>query len=113
MLLLATGSEVYLAVEAAEQLANEGIAASVVSMPSWRLFGEQDEAYRKSVLPVEVTARVGVEAGIRQGWDRWLGDKGIFIGMEGFGTSAPAAKCFEHFGITVENIVKTAKKAIG
>jgi transketolase len=113
VLLLATGSEVHLAVEAAKQLADDGIAASVVSMPSWRLFAEQDQAYQKSVLPVEVTARVGVEAGIRQGWDRWLGDKGIFVGMEGFGTSAPAAKCFEHFGITVDNIVKAAKKSIG
>jgi transketolase len=113
VLLLATGSEVHLAVEAAKQLADDGIAASVVSMPSWRLFAEQDQAYQQSVIPSEVTARVGVEAGIRQGWDRWLGDKGIFIGMDEFGISAPAAKCFEHFGITVENIVKAAKKAIG
>lgn len=113
VLLLATGSEVQLAISAAEQLADDGIKAQVVSMPCWELFEMQDEAYKNSVLPPDVTARVGIEAGIEQGWCKWLGDKGIFIGMSSFGASAPGAVCFEKFGITADNVVKAAKKSIG
>lgn len=113
VLLLATGSEVQLAISAARQLADDGIKAQVVSMPCWELFEMQDEAYKNSVLPPDVTARVGIEAGIEQGWCKWLGDKGIFIGMSSFGASAPGAVCFEKFGITADNVVKAAKKSIG
>ena len=112
VLLLATGSEVSVAMDAAEQLANEGIKAQVVSMPCWELFEKQDQAYKDSVLPPSVKARVGIEAGIEQGWYKWIGDRGIFIGMSSFGASAPAKICFEKFGITVEKTVEAAKKSM-
>jgi len=112
VLLLATGSEVSIALDAAEKLTAEGISPQVISMPSWELFEKQDEKYRNSVLPPSVTARVGVEAGVQQGWNKWLGDKGIFIGMSSFGASAPAKVCFEKFGITTENAVKAARDSI-
>ena len=113
VLLLASGSEVHLAIEAAEKLAAEGIKAQIISMPSWELFEKQDESYKESVLPSSVRARVGVEAGIRLGWDRWLGDKGVFVGMSSFGASAPAKVCFEKFGIMVEKVVAAAKESLG
>ena len=106
--LLATGSEVQLAVEAAETLAGEGINAAVVSMPCWELFEEQDSAYQAEVLGT--APRVGVEAAIQQGWDRWLGENGAFIGMTGFGASAPAGDLFKHFGITASAVVDAARK---
>lgn len=113
VLLIATGSEVELAVAAGEQLAAEGVKAQVVSMPSWALFEKQDQAYKDSVLPPSVKARVGVEAGVEQGWRKWIGIDGEFVGMTSFGASAPAKVCFEKFGITTENVVKAAKKVIG
>jgi len=113
VLLAASGSEVSVVLSAAEALAAEGISAQVVSMPCWELFGRQDRAYRDSVFPPAVTARVGVEAGVEQGWWKWLGDRGIFIGMKGFGTSAPGKECFEKFGITAENVTKAAKRLMG
>ncbi len=112
VLLLASGSEVSVALEAAEKLAAEKIAAQVVSMPCWELFEEQDKKYRDSVIPPSVKARVGIEAGVEQGWWKWLGDKGVFIGMSSFGASAPGKVCFEKFGITVEKTIKAAKKAM-
>ena len=112
VLLLATGSEVHLAMQAHGQLAAEGIKAGVVSMPSWELFEAQNKQYQESVLPRGIKARVGIEAGVRQGWDRWLGDGGVFIGMSSFGASAPGKICFEKFGITVGAIVQAAKLAI-
>ncbi len=112
VLLLATGSEVQLALKAQEQLSAEGISAQVVSMPSWELFRKQDKEYRDSVIPPGVKARVGIEAGVAQGWDEWLGDNGIFIGMSSFGASAPGKVCFEKFGITVEKIVEAARKSV-
>ena len=112
VLLLATGSEVQLAVKAAEQLAAEGTKAQVVSMPSWELFEEQDQAYKDSVIPPNVKARVAVEAGVEQGWAKYVGDNGIFIGMSTFGKSAPQVVCFEKFGITTEKVVEAAKKSI-
>lgn len=111
-LLIATGSEVQLAVKAHEQLAADGIKSQVVSIPSFELFAKQDKAYRDSVLPLAVKARVGIEAGIEQGWGRYLGDNGIFIGMSTFGASAPGPTCFEKFGITVEKIVEAAKNSM-
>jgi transketolase len=112
VLLMATGSEVSLCVAAYEQLKKEGIAARVISMPSWELFDEQDLAYRDSVLPPAVTARVAVEAGVEQGWGKYLGPHGKFQGMRGFGASGPADKVFEHFGFTVKNVVALAREAM-
>ena len=112
VLLLATGSEVSVALCAAEGLNKEGIKAQVVSMPCWELFEKQSREYKDSVLPPNVKARVGIEAGIEQGWNKYLGDKGIFIGMSSFGASAPGKTCFEKFGITAENVIQAAKKSI-
>ena len=112
LLLLATGSEVGPAIEAHGLLAANGIKAQVVSMPSWELFEGQSKQYRDSVLPASVRARVGIEAGVRQGWDKWLGDKGVFIGMLSFGASAPGKICFEKFGITAEAIAEAAKRVL-
>jgi transketolase len=109
--LLATGSEVELAVTAAEQMAQDGVKAAVVSMPCWELFEQQSEDYRRSVLGT--APRVGVEAALRFGWDRWIGDGGAFVGMTGFGASAPAGDLYKHFGITTEAVVAAAKKLIG
>ncbi len=110
ILLLASGSEVPLVMEAAEQLAAEGISAQVVSMPCWELFEKQDKAYKDKVLPPSCRARVGVEAGMDQGWYKYLGLDGIFIGMNSFGTSGPFKQCFEYFGITIQAVVDAARK---
>ncbi|HEX3999463.1 MAG TPA: transketolase [Pirellulales bacterium] len=112
VILMATGSEVGPCVEAYEQLTKEGIAARVVSMPCWELFEAQDEAYRNSVLPPAITARVGVEAAAQFGWDRYLGPSGRFVGMKTFGASAPGPALMKFFGLTTENIVATAKAAL-
>jgi transketolase len=109
--ILATGSEVSLAMEARSGLAKEGIEAAVVSMPCWELFAGQPVAYRDAVLGR--APRLGVEAAVRLGWERWLGDGGSFIGLEGFGASAPAAKVFEHFGIGAAKVVEAARKLVG
>jgi transketolase len=112
VLLLATGSEVSLCVEAYEQLAKEGIQARVVSMPSWELFEKQDQAYRDSVLPPAVKARVSVEMATVFGWERYVGTSGKMIGMHSFGASAPIKALQKHFGFTVENVVASAKEQI-
>ena len=109
VILIATGSELSLCVEARRQLAGDGIKARVVSLPCWELFDAQPDEYRRSVLPPEVTVRVAVEAGIEQGWSKYVGDAGRFIGMNGYGASAPAAVLMKQFGFTVENVVATAK----
>ncbi len=106
--LLATGSEVMLAMEAQAQLKADGIEAAVVSVPCTTLFDAQDNAYKTEVLGS--APRIAVEAGIRMGWDRYLGDNGIFIGMDGFGASAPAPELYKHFGITTDAVVAAAKK---
>jgi transketolase len=108
--ILATGSEVGIAVEARERLAKDGIEAAIVSMPCWELFAAQPVAYREAVLGA--APRVAVEAAVEFGWERWLGEKGAFIGMQGFGASAPAAKLYEHFGITAANIADAARKLL-
>ncbi|WP_245297014.1 MULTISPECIES: transketolase [Rhodomicrobium] len=108
--LLATGSEVSLALEAADALAADGINAAVVSMPCWELFAEQPRAYQDAVIGPAPC--VGIEAGVRQGWDQWLGRHGPFIGMTGFGASAPAADLYRHFGITAERIAAAARSLI-
>ncbi len=113
VLLLASGSEVSVALGAAEGLAKDRIKAQVVSMPCWELFEQQDQEYKDSVIPPSVKARVGIEAGVEQGWNKYLGDNGIFIGMSSFGASAPGRLCFEKFGITVENAMQAAKESMG
>lgn len=109
--LLATGSEVGIAMEAREMLARDGIQAAVVSMPCWELFEEQDASYQESVLGLDCP-RVAVEAAIRQGWDRYIGRNGSFIGMNSFGASAPAGALYEHFGITAEAVSTAARKLV-
>jgi transketolase len=108
--LLATGSEVSIAVAAYEALAKEGIGAAVVSMPCWELFEAQPEAYRAAVLGT--APRVGVEAAVRLGWDRWLGERSVFIGMTGFGASAPIEALYPHFGITAEKVAEAARSLL-
>jgi transketolase len=113
VILIGTGSELSLCVGAAEQLQAAGIQARVVSMPSWELFEKQSAAYRDSVLPPEVTARVSVEMGSTLGWERYVGPRGKMIGMHTFGASAPLKDLLKKFGFTVENVVATAKEALG
>jgi transketolase len=110
--LLATGSEVALAVEARIRLQADGIPTAVVSMPCWELFDEQDDAYRAAILPPG-GARVAVEAALRFGWDRYLGERGGFVGMTGYGASGPADALYELFGITPAAIVAEAKRCLG
>ena len=117
-ILMATGSEVSIAMQARELLQAEGIGTRVVSMPCWELFEAQDEAYRRKVLPGGAAVRVAIEAGARLGWDRWLcGERGkaaksAFIGMESFGASAPAGTLFEKFGITAEAVAEKVKSLL-
>jgi transketolase len=113
VLLLATGSELSLACDAFDQLAAAGVAARVVSMPCLELFEDQPQAYRDKVLPPAVTRRVAVEAGIRQPWDRYLGFEGSFVGMHGYGASAPAAAIFKEMRITADHVVKEATRLLG
>jgi transketolase len=112
VILIASGSEVGLCLDAYEKLTAEGIAARVVSMPCFELFEQQTQEYKDSVLPPSVKSRVGVELGVEQGWHKYIGDNGVFIGMTGFGASAPAGVLMKHFGFTVENVVAAAKKVI-
>ena len=109
VILIGTGSELQLASGAAEALAGDGVAARVVSLPCWERFEVQDAAYRESVLPPDVTARVSVEAGISLGWERWVGDRGAIVGLDHFGASAPAGTIFKEFGFTVERVAQVAR----
>ncbi|WNK01684.1 transketolase [Thalassospiraceae bacterium LMO-JJ14] len=109
--LLATGSEVHLATAAREALESEGIGTAVVSMPCWELFDQQDVSYRNAVLG-EGTVRVAVEAAVRHGWDKYIGSDGGFVGMNGFGASAPAGDLYKHFGITAEAVAAQAKERL-
>jgi transketolase len=113
VILIATGSEVAVALEARELLAGENIASRVVSMPSWEIFDAQDEEYRNSILPPEIGARVSVEAGITLGWARYVGSQGASVGIDHFGASAPGELVLEKLGITPENVVNTTLKLLG
>ena len=108
-ILIGTGSEVQICLDAAEALAKDGVKARVVSMPCWKLFDEQPQSYQDEVLPPAVTNRVAVEAGIEMGWGKYLGASGKFVGMTGFGASAPAEELYEHFGITAAKVAAAAK----
>ena len=105
VILMASGSEVELIVKAGERLGAEGVNVRLVSFPSWELFKAQNQAYRDQVLPPDLKVRVAVEAGISQGWERWLGEQGLFIGVERFGASAPGGRIYEEYGLTVEDVI--------
>ena len=107
--LVASGSEVAIALDARDRLQSEGKGTAVVSLPCWELFAQQDQAYREAVLKLD-SVLVGVEAGVEDGWCRWLGSDGRFIGMSSFGASAPASALYEHFGITADAVVAAAKR---
>lgn len=113
LILIGTGSEVPLCIQAADQLAGEGKQVRVVSMPCWELFDEQDAAYQESVLPKAVTKRVAVEAALSMGWCRYVGSEGATVTVDRFGASAPGDLVMKEYGFTVENVVATAKKVLG
>jgi transketolase len=111
-ILIGTGSEVQVCLDAATKLAESGVHARVVSMPCWDLFAEQDAAYRESVLPAAVTARVACEAACGFGWEKWIGLRGKFVGMTSFGASGPAPALYKHFGITADAVAAAAKSLV-
>jgi transketolase len=112
VILIATGSELSLAVGAFEALRHEGTPVRVVSMPSWELFEKQDQAYRDAVLPPAVSARVAIEQGVPMGWDRYVGPRGAIMGMHRFGASAPMKDLAVKFGFTMETVVELVKRQI-
>jgi len=112
VIIIATGSEVSLALDARELLAEQDVAVRVVALPSWELFQEQSQAYRDEVLPPEITARVTVEAASSFGWERYVGDAGEVVGLDHFGASAPAQVLYREFGLTAENVAAKALKSI-
>ncbi|HSC64245.1 MAG TPA: transketolase C-terminal domain-containing protein, partial [Caldimonas sp.] len=112
LILMASGSEVGLIVAAAERLAANGVAVRCVSMPSWDLFEAQPQRYRDEVLPPAVAARLAVELGVRQGWDRYVGARGDMIGVERYGASAPAGVLLAKYGFTVDDVVARAKRLL-
>ncbi len=112
LILMASGSELHLAVEARAALEEDGIPTRVVSLPSWRLFMDQEQAYRDAVLPPEISARVSVEAGTTLGWSHWLGSSGRAVGVDHFGASAPWDKLYQEFGITTARVVAMGREAL-
>jgi transketolase len=112
-IVLASGTELALAIEARERLEEDGIPTRVVSLPSWRLFEQQDPEYRDAVLPPDVTNRVSVEAGSTFGWARWVGSAGHAIGIDRFGASAPAEVLYEQFGVTIRAVVAAVRERAG
>ena len=108
-IIIATGSEVEIALAAAEKLAAAGTNIRVVSMPCWELFQAQDQAYKDKVLPPQVKARLAIEAGTTLGWERWVGEREAVIGIDRFGASAPGGVIFEKLGITAEAVVEAAR----
>jgi transketolase len=112
LILIGTGSELQLAVAAADILERDGIPTRVVSLPCWETFDLQDQAYRDSVLPATVRKRVSVEVGVSFGWERWVGDEGAIIGLDHFGASAPAGTIFEKFGFTAERVADVARRVV-
>ncbi len=112
MILMASGSEVGMILEAAELLAAEGVNLRVVSFPSWELFAAQENGYQESILPSDIRARLAVEAGVNQGWERWVGEEGEIIGVNRFGASAPYKVLYEKYGLTVENILAKARRLL-
>ena len=109
VIIIGTGSEVQIALDAALALSDRGIPARVVSLPSWELFEEQSQAYRESVLPAGITARVSIEAGRTIGWERYVGSQGIALGVDQFGSSAPYQRVYEEYGLTFERVAQMAE----
>jgi transketolase len=112
VILMASGSEVPLIVEVGEKLSTEGVSVRIVSFPSWELFQQQSKDYRDSVLPPHIKKRLAVEAGVSQGWEKWIGDEGTMHSVEKFGSSAPVSVVFHNYGFTVDNILNLTKKLI-
>jgi transketolase len=112
VIIIATGSEVHIALDAGQQLSEGGTASRVVSMPSWELFDGQSQDYKNSVLPPNITARVSIEAGSPMGWERYVGLNGRIIGLPHFGASAPAATLYEKFGLTAQRVIEEAKSTL-
>lgn len=112
-IILASGSELHLAVAAAETLEADGLPTRVVSLISWHLFSRQDPVYREEVLPRRIRARVAIEAASPMGWERWVGDEGSVVGIDGFGASAPAGRLFQEYGITAEAVVERVRSLLG
>jgi transketolase len=112
LILMASGSEVCLITEAGARLASEGVNVRLISFPSWELFKAQDEDYQNQVLPPRIKARLSVEAGISQGWERWVGDSGSSISVEHYGASAPYKIIFENYGLTVDNVISQARQVL-
>lgn len=112
LILIATGSEVSLALEARDQLQKDGVPTRVVSMPCIELFAQQSPEYRDEVLPPTATARLAIEAGVRLGWDRWVGSSGDVICLDRFGASAPGEVALKNLGFNVENVVKHARALV-
>jgi transketolase len=113
LILMASGSEVGLIVAAGERLAAEGVNVRLVSFPSWELFEAQEIAYREQVLPPAIKVRLAVEAGISQGWERWVGERGAVISVETYGASAPVNVVFEKYGFTADNVIAKARAMLG
>ena len=113
LILLGSGSEVHILLEAQADLAKQDIDTRVVSMPSWELFAEQSPDYREQVLPSAVTARLALEAGASMGWREWVGPQGAIIAIDRFGASAPYQTIYREYGLSVENVVEQAHKLLG
>jgi len=113
VILIGTGSEVAVALKARDLLADRGVSARVVSMPSWEVFEKQDQGYKDSVLPPNIETRVSVEAGVTLGWERYVGFKGASVGIERFGASAPGETVLQNLGITPENVANHALELLG
>jgi transketolase len=113
VVLIASGSEVHLALEARDLLAQKGMGVRVVSMPSWELFDAQPASYREEVLPPQVTARLAIEAGVTQGWAKYVGPAGDAVGLERFGASAPYKVLMEKLGFTAEAVAERALRLVG
>jgi transketolase len=112
VILIGSGTELHIALEAQERLAGQGVAARVVSMPSWEIFEAQDADYKESILPSAVQARVSIEAGATVGWERYVGGKGIALGLDQYGASAPYQTLYEKFGLTAEKMAEAALSLI-
>jgi transketolase len=112
LILMGSGSEVQLAMNAQHELAKENIDSRVISMPSWELFEAQDQAYKERILPKSVKARISIEAASTFGWQKWVGSEGKTIGVDHFGASAPYEEIYEHFGLTTERLVEEAREML-
>jgi transketolase len=112
LILIASGSEIALSIAAQQVLAEKGVKARIVSMPSWDLFDAQSREYREDVLPSSIGARLAIEAGVSQGWHKYVGDKGDVLSLDHFGASAPGKVVFEKFGYTVDNVVARALRLL-